>query len=45
MSQVASEPKPETWPDGSERLGSVVMPETEVVAERRLSKSPLKVVV
>ncbi len=30
---------------GKERLGSVVMPEIEDDAERRLSKSPLKVVV
>ena len=36
---------PVIWLYGSERLGSVVMPEIEEEAERRLSKRLLKVVV
>jgi len=45
VESVASEPSPETWPDGSDRFGKVVMPETDVEALRRLSKSVPKVVV
>ena len=43
VESVASEPRPETCPDGRERLGSVVMPEIDELAERRLSKRLLKV--
>ena len=45
VESVAREPRPVTCVDGSERFGSVVIPEIEEDAESLLSKRPLKVVV
>src|SRR3989344_1072974 len=45
LERVAREPRPETCPEGRDKFGRVVMPEIEVLAERRVSKRVLKVVV
>src|SRR3989344_751092 len=35
LERVAREPRPETCPEGRDKFGKVVMPEIEVLAERR----------